>query len=120
MIVAPEPKSIDPIYTELATATVLADMHEFADWLGGECEDQNGVGSDYECRMATRLLTASNATLMHAALTSALTNNEPLTWLAVKQIAANYLAENKDRIDRLAEDAAADALRFTSPNPRRD
>ena len=100
------PEPLDPLHIEYATDKVLADMHEFSDWLAGQCQGANPVSSDYEFRKPERMFEATNYALLHGAVTAALESNLMMAGEALRIISERYLAANSDRIASLASESA--------------
>ena len=102
------PEPLDPLHIEYATDKALADMHEFSDWLAGECAGVYAVDSEYEFRTPARMSSPLTLTytLLHGAVTAALQGNVMMAGAALRLIAERYLAENRDRIARLASESA--------------
>ena len=100
------PEPLDPMHIECATDKVLADMDALAESICGACHGLTSVSSEYEFRTPARMNLAATYTLLHGAVTASLQGNVMMAGEALKLIAERYLAENRDRIARLASESA--------------
>lgn len=86
-----------PICYQMAVDSVLADVDTFTDWLYAECMGKQAT-SDHETRAPGRLIGASPATLLHAALVASQRGDVTTAFEAMRELSDQYLRKECERI----------------------
>jgi hypothetical protein len=93
-------------HIDMATDDILSDLDTLGDWLSACTCNAKGIASDYEARTPGKLLYASTAVVLHAALIAGTRGDASTALDAMSVLVYRYLTLRAPDVARRAADLA--------------